>query len=936
MKKKFLAFSLTALLTFGLVGCGTPNSSSTIDDTSSSSKTTSAIDPNDTGKFEYLKEDTSSLPEAKVTEIRVHYNRNDYMSSLANYDKWTLWLWDATNNFGGVRLPFTYADDYGVWMKFNISDITDGKESKSIGFIVSTATWAKDVEDDRFIEVQESAPGGIQHVYLRSGKQNIYESAYAAFQTSLTTVRFLSFKTVRVSFDPADDFKIVNSSITVLKNGEKFTDFEVTESTKTYCVLTFKNELKLSDSIVIEYTFDDGRKNSSDMVITNYFDEEEFANNFNYTGDDLGVTFDDESNVKETRFKLWAPTCRKVQLTVKEKGDSIDNILDHVDLTLGEKGVWSYKYQGDLSNKYYFYTVTNSKGTNDVVDPYAKSASTNGKIGMITNFTKINKEIDGWDKDERPNFGENGTDASIYEVHVRDMTINDNANVKVGKGKFLGLAQTGTYYENVEDKVSTGLDHMKELGVTHVQLQPSYDFSSVDESKENNSMSATNYNWGYDPLNYNVLEGSYSTDPSDGTVRIKEFKEMVMAMHNAGLNINMDVVYNHTSSLNNSNFELIVPYYYHRFTNTGKAYNGSGCGNEMATDRFMVNKFVRESCKMYIDEYHLSGFRFDLMGLMDNQTMIDIYKDCSAIYDKIMVYGEPWTGGSSKLISGNNASYLRTQQTVQTSLAQPYFVGDKVYVGAFADGFRNGVKGGQSDSNASAGFVQGLKDNVSALTPAVTGRFAAGYNVEPEQVLNYVSCHDNFTLYDHLITTVNSSKNLYVNGNESTPRVFNDVYTQAEMLVFTMQGVPFIQEGEDFMRSKSYVEDGKTKYNGNSYNAGDFINNMNYELKIENKDVEAKIKEIIKYRKDTPALTLSSRDLISNSVKEINADASKGNLSYKISYEGKELYIIHSLDGGEFELNGYSNLELANNGENVTIANDKVTLKANTSVVLSK
>ena len=247
-----------------------------------------------------------------------------------------------------------------------------------------------------------------------------------------------------------------------------------------------------------------------------------------------------------------------------------------------------------------------------MVDPYAKSAGINGIRGMVVNFTKLNKEINGWDNDIRPNYGENGTDASIYEIHVRDMTIDPDSGVtKEKRGTFAGLAEKGTYYTSSNGvKVSTGLEHLKELGVTHVQILPLYDYNSVEERSVSTEMSMevknSNYNWGYDPLNYNCLEGSYSTNPYDGFVRIKEFKEMVMAMHSYGINVIMDVVYNHTARSFDSNFHYLVPYYYHRSTTNGDLYNGSGCGNEVASDRSMVNKFVVDSTKFWLDEYHLS------------------------------------------------------------------------------------------------------------------------------------------------------------------------------------------------------------------------------------------------------------------------------------------------------------------------------------------
>ena len=581
-----------------------------------------------------------------------------------------------------------------------------------------------------------------------------------------------------------------------------------------------------------------------------------------------------------------------------------------------EKGIFTITIPEDLDGRYYTYVVTNAKGTNEVVDPYAKSAGVNGRRGMIVNFTKLNASITGWDADERP-FTGNRTDAVIYEAHVRDMTISETSGVEEAyRGRFMGLAQTGTTYTKDGVTVSTGLDHMKELGITHVQLQPFFDYASVDETRSGTEMSKDNYNWGYDPLNYNVLEGSSSTDPYDGYVRIKEFKTMVMAMHEAGISITMDVVYNHTAASENSNFNLLVPYYYYRTKANGAFYNGSGCGNEMASERYMVNKFFRDSCKFWTDEYHLSGFRFDLMGLIDNQTMIDIYKDVSAIDPLILIYGEPWTGGASKLKAGISETALSEQTTVQESLAQDFFCGSGVMVGAFNDVIRNAARG---ENNPGKGYVQGSSSDASTVAMCAVGIFSKEtvktQAIDPGQVLNYVSCHDNYTLYDQLVQTMNEDR-------------LPAAYTQADSIVFLSQGIPFIQEGEEFMRSKLDPETGK--YEGNSYISGDFVNVMDYSLKIDHQDIFEKTKEMIALRKELEALRLSSRDEIRARMSEVSAE--KGNVSYTVD----DLLIIHSLTGTTVELDGtykilYSNLRGA--GEKVT---GSLAVSGNESIVLRK
>ena len=866
--------------------------------------------------------ESKPLEETKI--VRLHYRRKDDTDNNRKvYEPWNIWAWDITNGGNGDAYNFTHYDNYGVYVNLDLNTIGGGKAIESLGFIVRTDNWAKDPDGDRSIEVNKTSPGGIQDVYVRSGDITLFTTPQNALKSSVDCAIMDSFNDISVFFKPiTKEFKAYPKRFSIEINGEPYTNFTLKEydDTKKKATLELKDKLDITDTINVFYKFDSEWTNEVPLMITSYFDTQEFKTNFSYTGNDLGATFDNEMNPSKTIFKLWAPTTKSVTLNVYSSGDyeKDKTPLKTINMEKGEKGVFQTTVNEDLDGKYYTYTVNNSKGINEVVDPYAKSAGLNGRRGMIVNFNKVNSEIAGWNTDTRPNFGNASVDGSIYEMHVRDMTINPNSGVtEQNRGKFLGLTEKNTSYTENGVTVSTGLDNLKELGITHVQIQPFYDFSSVDESSSGNTMSKTNYNWGYDPLNYNVLEGSYSTDPTDGYNRIKEFKQMVMAMHSEGININMDVVYNHTSSTENSNFNLIVPYYYYRTFASGKFYNGSGCGNEMASNRFMVNKFIRESCKFWIDEYHLSGFRFDLMGLLDNQTMIDVYKECKELYSNIMVYGEPWTGGTTKLKDGTDASKLTSQKTVQRSLAQSYFAGDNVLVGAFNDVIRNAVRG---DNAPGRGFVQGLYANGKTILQGIQGQFNGSNdekNINPNQVLNYVSCHDNYTLEDQLLQSM---------GNAD----ITNAYTQAESLIFLAQGVPFMQEGEEFRRSK-YNEE-KQKYEGNSYNTGDFDNNMDYSLKIKYPNIYSKFKELIKLRKDYSEFRLSTRQDITDKVKNMSADGGK------IIYEINDLLIIHCAKAAGDMVNLSSNYEMifSNIRDMYTSHSTQLSLFANESVVLKK
>ncbi|MBP5230877.1 MAG: type I pullulanase, partial [Clostridia bacterium] len=834
--------------------------------------------------------DYASMPEEDTKILRLHYRRNDDTTNDRScYAPWNVWAWDMSNGGNGDAYPFTGYDDYGVYADLDLSVISGGQPVEKLGFIVRTDNWSKDPDGDRSIDLLPKTPGGLQEAWVRTAESTVFDTRDNACKSIVSYALLKDSKTIGVYFKPlAADFKTYEPRFSVTKNGESYADFTMGEydGSLKKVELTLKDGVTLSDVVTVGYRFDPEWTQQVGLMMTGYYDTDEFRQLYTYDGDDLGATFDNEDAPKATTFKVWAPTSTSMVLNLYNSGDDRAEPSPASTHTMekADKGVFQITIPEDLDGKYYTYTVTNSKGTNEVVDPYAKSAGVNGRRGMVVNFTKLNKSLAGWAEDRMP-FEGDPVDASVYEIHVRDMTISPTSGVsQANRGRFLGLAETGTTCTKDGITVSTGLDHIRDLGVTHVQIQPFYDYSSVDERTSGTEMSKENYNWGYDPLNYNVLEGSYSTDPYDGYARIREFKTMVMAMHSAGISINMDVVYNHTSGSENSNFNLLVPYYYYRTKSNGAFYNGSGCGNEIASERYMVNKFFRESCVFWIREYHLSGFRFDLMGLIDNQTMIDIYKDCSAICPKIMIYGEPWTGGSTKLKDGTSESNLSGQTTKQESLAQDFFSGSGVRVGAFNDVIRNAIRG---DNGPGKGYVQGLAGDASEIAMCLVGRFSQGtvkaQNIDPNLVLNYASCHDNYTLYDQLIQTMSADR-------------LPLAYTQAESIVFLSEGVPFIQEGEDFMRSKWDADN--EKYEGNSYNVGDYINVMDYSLKVDHLDIFEKVQELISFRKAQPAFRLSSREDIGTRLKNLTSEGGT------VRYELDDMIVVHAANGTALSLDG--------------------------------
>ena len=877
----------------------------------------------------YTKETNfySDQPEATTTKIRFHYHRKGDDGSLADYVKWSIWVWDSGNGGNGDRYQFKTYDDYGVICDVDLSKVyaSGATSTAQIGFIVSTVNWTKDIEENRYIDIKEKTPGGVQEVYLMQGNSKVFDDPDSTTVSTLGNARFDSLSQITFTIRPAtDDFEFNSSAVGVTVDGKDVTNFTVGNYASKKCSITFAQPIDIKSLVTVKYKFTDKFTDEVTAVMAKYYDTTDFINNYTYTGTDLGVTFDNENNPRATTFKVWAPTSSKMMLNIYNSSDYTKDLtkVKEVEMQYGAKGVYSATINEDLSGKYYTYTVTNQKGTTEVVDPYAKSAGLNGRRGMIVNFAKLNQNLSGWANDQRQSFGQHsyGTEAIIYEIHVRDMTINPNSGVsEANRGKFLGLAEENTSYTSTSGvKVSTGLAHMKELGITHAQIQPFYDYSSVDESLDNKAMSETNYNWGYDPLNYNVLEGSYSTNPSDGENRIIEFKKMVMALHKNGINVNMDVVYNHTSDFDNSNFQRLVPNYYYRTSVSGSPSNGSGCGNEFASNRYMGNKFIRESVKFFTSEYHLSGYRFDLMGLLDNQTMIDVYNDNVAIDPNIMVYGEPWTGGDTPLEGSTKADNLSNQKTVQGSLSQSFFAGNNVLVGAFNDRIRNGIKG---DNAPGTGWIQGGSAD-ETITSGIKGMFSASAStISPSQVINYVSCHDNYTLYDHLAQTAKT-------------RNLQDLNTQADAIVMTSFGVTFMQEGEDFFRSKGYKVDGAQKYDENSYKSGDLINNMDYALKAQNKDVFEFYKKLLSFRNTSGIFSVNTRNDVNSRLPSV--DVKGKNVSYSITVNGETYLIIHAVDAATFDLSGNYELVLSSKLDSTATVSSSIALANNESIILRK
>ena len=432
-------------------------------------------------------------------------------------------------------------------------------------------------------------------------------------------------------------------------------------------------------------------KNKSE--ISEIFNSKEFRSWYYFAGK-LGAIYLKGT----TKFRVWSPVAKSISVELYNRvGQNKFKIIDDIKM-LDLNGVFEIAVNRDLDNTYYKYRIETSEGTYSVVDMYAQSVSVNGEYGLIFDIDRYSPN--GWAEDTSPKLESIG-DSILYEMHIRDFTIDENSGV-INKGKFIGLVEKGSKVVNTD--INSGIEHLKELGVTHVHLLPVYDYETVDESEFNSE----NYNWGYDPLNYNSLEGSYSTNPFDGINRVVEFKEMVMKLHKAGIRVVMDVVYNHTYHCEDSNFNRIVPMYYHRQNYDGSYSNGSGCGNELATERSMVRKFIVDSIIFYAKKYHIDGFRFDLMGLYDTKTLRKIRDEVNEIDENIIIYGEGWTGGGSSLAIGRQCLKANT------------FKYEGRQIALFNDEIRDGIKGNTFRAE-DKGFVSGLNKFNNEIKIGIAG-----------------------------------------------------------------------------------------------------------------------------------------------------------------------------------------------------------------------
>jgi pullulanase len=879
MKKKNLVPFLLLAASLVMSSCNTTsNSSSSTDGGASSSsvgdESSSSSDPTckDDGGGSTITDQTSkdvSLPKTPdsftAPTVLIHYRRSD-----ATYTGWKLWLW--CGSAAGADYAFNYQDNFGVVAAYPLSTFT-GCETSGLSFIVKKGEWeAKDPDGDRKIDFSTLTKTDNKYeIWLMSGSADIYTTATLEKNDIINTARFTDSKTISYEANK----KI--SEITV-KEGES------TIKTQTgLCVskglvsLTADADVTKSYTITLKFVTS-GKSITSNILINALYKTDAFNSAFTYNGE-LGAIY----TSTKTTFKVWSPISSDIKLRLYNKGSAAEEASPYkeVSLSKGEKGVWSYEESGDLAGKYYTYVVSNASFTNkEIVDPYAKSAGANGVRGMIVDFSKTNP--DGWDSVTPIAYDRK--QLAVWETHVADATSSSTwGGSAANSKKYLGLVEEGTTHTSSKysKTVKTGFDHIKELGVNAVQLQPIFDSA-------NDELNPT-FNWGYNPLNYNCLDGSYSSDPEDGYARIKEFKTVVSKFNAAGINIIMDVVYNHVSGLTGSNFDVLMPGYYFRYNSDGTASNGSGCGNETASELPMFRKFMEDSTAFWAKEYKLGGFRFDLMGLHDLTTMDELTANLKKINSSICVYGEPWTGGTTTLTSSEQANQANGNS----------FVG----YGAFNDGMRDAlIKGGLHASSERGWVTMSSKDETSSSDVSQIKNGLKGFTdnngvliADPDKTVNYVTCHDNYTLRDRI----------YVSGGiSSVSDAMAKTSVLANSFVFTSQGTSFMLAGDEFSRTKGL--------DSNSYESSYAVNALDYELKARFYDEFEGYQKLIALKTSVDGLHLGKSDVSSLGFESIDGGETIKN-TFKDATNSKE-YVVYHVNGStntaktNIDLSGYTTL----------------------------
>lgn len=771
--------------------------------------------------------------------LKLHYHRED-----GAYAGWDVWLWAEGHD--GAGYPFV--EENGEMVA--TMEIEPG--TTTVGFIVRTQDWTKDIDADQFIDISEMMSGTV-HIYVESGVEG-YTKEYgedAVRGIRLKNAKYNGDKTITINMTGEIEGDYTESFVVTSRQGEiEITDVKY-DGNYVYTIV-LANELDATKSYKISYEGTD-----YNMIMPIIYSTDEFEKEYTYTGDDLGAVWSKDS----TTFRVWAPTAEEVYVNLYETGtpDAAD-LIESVAMTKDVNGTWVYTKSGNLNGTYYTYTAVLDGVREEACDPYARTTGVNGKRAMVIDLASTNPE--GWENDVNPHANEGINDAVIYELHVRDLGAHSSSGI-TNVGKFLSLTERGT---TTPGGMATGIDHIKELGITHIHLLPIYDFGSVDETATYGNL----FNWGYDPVNYNVPEGSYSTDPYNGEVRVAELKQMVKSLHEDGISVVMDVVYNHVYNAGEFCVNKLVPGYFSRIDDTGSYSNGSGCGNDTASERSMVKKYIVDSVNYWADEYHIDGFRFDLVGLLDTETINEIVTTVHAKHPDVIFYGEGWSMNTSVTKEGY------TMATQLSSAKTPDFA-------YFNDEIRDAIKGHVFNSGE-VGFVSGARNFENVIDR--TFKAESAWCTSPSQTVNYASCHDNFTLLDRIAVSTKVSREDLIRMNN----LGASIYILAE-------GIPFMQAGEEMLRTKP---NGDGTYNSNSYASGDNVNSLKW-AKLDEEETKAVYeyyKGLIAFRKAHAALRLSDAAEVEKRVSSVTG-LDDNVVAFEILGDmegepGKKLFIVYN------------------------------------------
>lgn len=750
------------------------------------------------------------------TKVTVHYQR-----FAEDYTGWNVWLWPKGGD--GAGYAFTGKDAFGVYGTFTVPNT--GK-ADAIGIIIRLNAWeAKDYGEDRFITTFNA--DGSAEVWVVQDTRELFTSK-PVFTPAIKSATIDDVRTITVQLNRKYAPTAGDSGFTIAGPGNPLVTKVVTLSgagSDLSLLLTVSTDLAFDADYTITHT----TYGTAHVTLGRVLNSQAFNDQFTYTGDDLGNTYTPTS----TRFRLWAPTANAAVLLVHHEPD-LTGIPEEHPMKADVKGTWIATLDGDQNGTIYTYKVRIGSTWTEAVDPYVRAATINGVRGVVVDLAKTNPAK--WTAD-KPAFSGNAVDAVIYELHVRDLSMDANSGISAAnKGKFLGLTEHGT--KTPDGSIATGVDAIKELGVTHVQLLPIYDYKTVDESRNDQ------FNWGYDPLNYNVPEGSYATKPAVPPNRITELKQTVQSLHDDGLRVVMDVVYNHVFEATASSFQKLVPGYYFRFNADGSYGNATGVGNEVASERPMVRKFIVDSVKYWASQYHLDGFRFDLMGTMDVTTMQQVRSALDSVDPSIIVLGEGWNMGNL-LPDALKANQLNASKLPRIS--------------QFNDTIRDGIKGSVFNADA-PGYVGGSIPSKADVLAGIVGmvKYSSSIGgswgaVDPGQSVSYVEAHDNLTLADKLAVSMGAT----------SVATRAKVFRLASSIALLAQGMPFLHAGQEFMRSKGG--------DGNSYKSSDAVNSLKWAQRKANLTTVQYFEGLIALRRSHGAFRMTTAAAVRANLKFVAA-----------------------------------------------------------------